>query len=210
MGYVTNRRGLYRTGWRPQSNPYAATQLGLTPFEPEVLREHGLGHDQAFTPSGGYGLHGLGDIVPNGSLVTYTGQWIIPNSAFTMSPSQLLAAVANAVNRDGLHVVNSSQDSGFLGVAMLEGAFNVTLQIQVSNGMGFGQPSDIASIVDHEVYASGATAQGSSVSVTSIPGSAPGVNLPPTDITTWLEQNAMWIGLAVLGVFVVPKVLERF
>jgi len=226
MAYVTHRQGLYRTGFRDygHTNPFAATQLngmsvdeavmhglGRTPFDPEVLHER-LGQHHPFPPSGGWGLRGLGDIVPNGSIVTYTGQWNIPTALITLSPSELLAAVTNALSRDGLHVISSSQDSGLLGMVMLvmlEGSFTATLQIQVSNGMGFGQPSDIASIVDHEVFAaSGAMPQGSGVSVTSIPGSTPGVPQPGTpDITTWLEQNAVWFGLGLVGLFALRRFL---
>lgn len=209
MGYVINRRGLYRTGFRTQSNPYAATQLGLTPFEPEILHEPGLGQHPPFTPGGGYGLHGLGDIVPNGAIIEYDGTWA---TNINVSPSQILAKAAAALNADGLHVLSSSESGGIMG-ELFTGSFDVTMHIQVSNGMGFQQPQDVASIVDHEAYAaSGAMPSGSSASVISLPGSTPGVSPSGAapDLTTWFEQNAAWIGLAVLGVFVIPKVLEKF
>jgi len=211
VAYVTHRQGLYRTGFRPATNPYAATQLGLSPFEPEVLHVrggmHGLEQGHPFTPGGGWGLHGLGDIVPNGSIVQYTGQW--PTDIKT-TPDATLAAVVNALNRDGLHVLSSSQSGGFIG-EVFTGSFTATLQIQVSNGMGFGQAGDVASIVDHEVYlATAEMPSGSSASVISIPGSTPNLTPASTDWGAWIQQNAMWIGLGVLGVFVLPDLLEKF
>lgn len=212
MGYVVNRRGIQRTGFREfgRTDPFAAAQLsglGRTPFDPEILRET-LGQHHPFTADGGWGLHGLGDIVPNGSLVTYTGQWVTDIST---TPDQMLAKVAAALSRDGLHVVSSSQSGGFLGI-MFSGSFTATLQIQVSNGMGYANPSDIASVVDHEFFAaSGEMPTGSSVSVQSIPGATPGINLPgtSTDLLGWLEQNAMWIGLGLLGMVIVPDLLKK-
>jgi hypothetical protein len=201
MGYVTHRQGLYRTGFRPvATNPYAATQLGLTPFEPEILREHGLGQTHPFTPGGGYGLHGLGDIVPNGSIVTYTGQWITDISS---TPDGILAEVVAAVNKDGLHVVSSSQSGGLLGL-VFTGHFTATLQIQVNNGMGFGNPNDIAAIIDHEFYAAtGEMPQGSSASVTALPGEAGSASLPGP-ATNW-QQIAMLIGAGLIGIAVIER-----
>jgi len=218
MGYVTNRRGIYRTGFRPinATDTFAAAQLdgfssasplGRTPFDPERLGQY-----HPFTPGGGWRLHGLGDIVPNGSLVTYTGQWQLTNVA-TQNPSELLAAVIAAVNADGLHVVRSSSNAGFWDTEVLGNTFSVTLQIQVANGMGFGEPSDIGSIVDHEVYAaSGAMPSGSGVSVVTVPGSTPGLPppaAPSTDWSAWLQQNALWLGLGLVGLIVLPALAER-
>jgi hypothetical protein len=167
MGYVRNREGLYRTGFRPvHTDPFAASQLsglGRTPFDPEVL----LGQDQPFTPGGGYGLHGLGQgpIVPLGATVQYTGTWaaVISNE----SPSVVLQTVVNALKQDGFSVLSSSVSGAVLG-ELLTGSFTVTIQLQITGGGGYSEPSDIAAIVDHEAYtAIGIMPSGSSVSLLS-------------------------------------------
>jgi hypothetical protein len=214
MSYVTYNKSMYRTGLRPigETDPFAASQLsglGRTPFDPEIL----LGQTHPFTRAGGYGLHGLGDIVPNGSIVQYTGTWATDIST---TPGAVLAQVVSALRSDGFNVLASSESGGLMG-ELFTGSFTATIQLQVSNGMGFSQPADIAAIVDHEAYvASGVMPSGSGASVVSLPGSTPGA-LPPgalpagaTDWSAWFQQNASWIGLGILGIFIVPKVLERF
>jgi hypothetical protein len=226
MAYVTHRQGLYRTGFRPiaQTNTWAAAQgtgmsldeavmsgLGRTPFDPEVL----LGQTHPFPPGGGWGLHGLGDIVPDGSVVTYVGQWTpVPNTVAGLripsDPNALLSRVIAAINLAGLKVINSSTDAGFWSSDIVGNPFHATLVIQVNNGMGFGNPNDIASIVDHEAYLVTGIMPGSSISVTQLPGTAGGVPPPgPTDWNSWLQQNAMWIGLATVGIAVLPGLLRR-
>src|SRR5208282_3780565 len=218
MAYVMNRRGIYRTGFRPApraTNPFAAAQLSgvparrvASPFAPEHLR---LEQHYPFTASGRYGLHGLGDTVPNGAVVQYQGQWA---TTVDTTPDGQLAAVVAALQADGFHIVSSSETGGFWSELLFGGnGFTATITLQVANGMGFAQPSDIAAIVDHEAFtASGIMPSGSAASVISLPNSTPGVSLPatPTDWGTWLQQNALWIGLGLVGVVILPEILEKF
>jgi hypothetical protein len=222
MGYVTYNHSLQQTGFRPygKTNTFAATQLS------GVADTAGLGQNYPFTPGGGWQLHGLGDLgdelgedlgdlgetVPNASVVTYQGQWIVTNVA-TQKPADILAAVTAALVQDGLLVLRSSTDAGFWSTEVLGHAFNVTLQLQVNNGMGYGQPSDIVSIIRHEVYAvSGAMPQSDQITVNSVPG---GGASPIADLTalqdwsTWLQENAAWIGLTVAGLVIVPTLVRR-
>jgi hypothetical protein len=175
VGYVRNREGFIRTGFRPvATNPYAATQLGLVPRH--------LGQNHPFTPGGGYGLHGLGQgpIVPQGATVQYTGTWVfnMPTlSSANQTPDGILAAVVAALQQDGFQVISSSTSGAIL--AELEfwiknGTFTVTIEMQVNSGGGYSEPSDIASIVDHEAYtATGIMPTGSQVVVLSTSGPAP-------------------------------------
>src|SRR5208282_1002184 len=115
MAYVMNRRGIYRTGFRPApraTNPFAAAQLSgvparriASPFAPEPLR---LGQHRPFTASGGYGLHGLGDIIPNQSIVTYRGKWA-PGDL--RSAEAAIGAVLSALTQDGFAVRDVSSDA---------------------------------------------------------------------------------------------------
>jgi hypothetical protein len=213
MSYVTHRQGVYRTGFRPYSNPFAAAQLdgvglgirlhqslGRTPFDPEML------HGYPFTPGGGSRLGDLGDIVPNGAVLHYQATWV---TDIHTTPDEMLASVTAALSRDGLHVMSATQSGGFLG-ELWTGHFQVDIVLQVSNGMGFGNPNDAASIVDHEAYLTTGQVPASQISVVSIPGAAGGVPDPgATDWNTWIQQNALWIGAAVVGVALLPSLARR-
>lgn len=148
--------------------------------------------------------------VPSGSVVTYQGTW---QTTTTKSANDILNAVLAALPKDGINVLNSSSTAGILANTKLlyfaeSGQnFQVTLRLQPIGD--YGQPRDIASIVDHEVWvATGTMPQGSGAAVTSAPGAA-GSGLPSgTDFTTWLEENALWIALGVGAIFILPKVLK--
>jgi hypothetical protein len=242
MSYVKYNESLYRTGFRPYgtTDPARAATLGgaidhsWQQFGPWTLRGGG---QNVFTPGGGWSLHGLGalGIVPDQSVAVYRGKW---TSTYTMGASDVIAAVASAINQDGrLAVRNVSSDAGWTQADVIvgplfPGAFNVTLQVQVTNGEGFNQPSDIASIVDHFVgQVTGSMPVGSSVPSVQVPsggGSAQQTGQPPgpgapcimydpnnpycsqvpaTDWSAWLQQNALWLGLGLVGLLIVPRLL---
>lgn len=225
MGYTTYNRSLYRTGFRPygQNNPWAASQLNgmsiaeatlgqVHPFGPWVLHGEdgaGLGQSHPFTESGGWGLHGLGDMVADQSQVTYRGLW---TTTATMNSNNVLAAVTAQLAADGLRVTNVQSDADVLTRSIGGGrTFNATLTIQVNNGMGFGQPQDIASIVDHEVYVATGTMPISSA-ITNVRGPGAGGGLPDpasTDLSVWLENNALWIALGIAAAITLPELVKR-
>ncbi len=158
MAYVTNRRGFIRTGFRPtDTNPFEAAQL-----DGDGRRRHGL--------------HGLGDIIPNQSIVTYRGKWA-PGSL--RSAEAAIGAVLSALTQDGFAVRNVSSD------ATADGPFDVTLQLQVTNGVGFSEPSAIIAIVQAEVF----TATG----VTTLADSIPNVRVPQRGSPPPQQQNASWL-----------------
>lgn len=234
MGRVAYDRSLYRTGYRPygKTDPFTAAQ-GLSgvsmphgPFGPWRLSGD-LGQSPPFTTKGGFALHGLGravlgflgNMVPDGSVVIYTGTWV-PHG--TQGATEVIQKASGILAQEGLSVRSvSSSAYRFL----LNNTFNVRLQIQVQNGMGYGSPDDIGSIVDNAAYqvtGSMPLTKGSisSVqvpgSVASTPtgepevpntGSGSGQAPPPPDFTTWLEQNALWLGLGIGALFVLPKIL---
>jgi hypothetical protein len=170
MAYTTDRRGFSRTGFRPvRTNPYAAT------FESSQLS---LGQVQPFRSTPGYQLRGLGNIIPNQSIVTYRGKWA-PGGL--RSAEAAIGAVLSALTQDGFAVRDVSSDATADGQS-----FDVTLQLQVTNGVGFSNPSAIIAIVQAEVF----TATG----VTTLADAIPNVRVahrgsPPST----QQQNASWL-----------------
>jgi hypothetical protein len=217
MGRVAYDHSLYRTGYRPygKSNAFAAAQ---GPFGPWRLA--GMGQNPPFTRSGGFALHGLSGIVPDQSIVTYTGTW---TPTYFMGANDIITAVSAALAKDGLNVKHIDSTAGFLdttivGMTIQPTPFNVTLQIQVANGQGYADPNNIISIVNHEVYvATGAMPIGSSMPIVQAPGGAPtptgqpGLPPPPPgalpNLTTWFEQNIGWIALGIGAALVLPRIL---
>lgn len=222
MPSVAYDRSLYRTGFRPGfTDAFAATRLSGI-FSPQRL--HGM-DGSVFTREGGWSLHGLGAIVPDQAVVNYQGVWPLGGKA----AADLLSQVAGALGQDGLTVRNMSSDAGFLANSpnvpfVQQLTFKVQLQIQVTNGQGYGDPNDIISVIRHEVYA--ATGQFPiSDSIPSfqvpptqnqaggtVPTGQPDANTQPgmtTDWGTWLQNNAVLIGAGIVAVMVLPKVLGR-
>lgn len=231
MGRVQYDHSLYRTGYRPYgtTNPQAAAaglagiSMAQGVFGPWRLA--GLGQNQPFTRQGGYALHGLagavlgflGDMVPDQSIVTYTGTWQ-PHG--TQGATDIISQVGNILAGEGLAVRSvSSSPYRFL----LNNTVNVKLSIQIENGMGFGQPSDIASVVDNAAWqVTGSMPLASSISSVAAPsgpavptgepeipntGAGSAGQQPPPDLTTWFEQNALWIALGVGALVLAPKLL---
>jgi hypothetical protein len=223
---VNYNQSLYRTGFRPygHTDPFAASQL------------NGLGQYHPFTESGGWPLHGfgqvhpfgpwtlhgmgmLGDIVPDGAIVVYTGTWV-PHGM--QGATEIIGRVSNILAGEGLSVRSvSSSPYAFLK----DNTVNVKLTIQVANGMGYSAPSDVASIVDNAAWqVTGSMPLASSISSVQVPGGPPAPTgqpeipntgsgsgeqppPPPTDFTTWLEQNALWLGLGIGALVLLPKLL---
>lgn len=177
-------------------------------------------------------LGSMGGVVPDGSIVSYVGKW---TPTYTMGAQDVITAVSSALQQKwGLGVINVSSDAGIadttiVGLTIQPTPFNVQLQIQVNTGKGgFGNPSDIAAIVAGEVYAaSGSMPLSGSIPVVNAPGA--GAQPPagsvgecfiadptnpacqsvaPTDWSTWLQQNALWLGLGVVGLVVIPRLLR--
>lgn len=232
MAYVDYNLEINRQGYRPygRTNPFSATMLNgvgqAQPFTPGGgWRLHGLGQVRPFDP---WILHGLGGMVPDQSVVIYQGKW---QSTQTKNATDVVNAVVGAIEDDGsLAVRNVSTNVGTIAsiaeatwpYPLYAGPFNVTLTIQVQNGQGFGDPKDIISIVRHFVYEiTGQFPLADSIpTVTAPAGSqmatgqppledAPPPNGVPVDFATWLENNALWIGLAIGAIAILPPILGR-
>lgn len=117
-------------------------------------------------------------MLPNGTVVTYQGTWTAGGLFQTVN--DLASAVYSDLVSQGLVVRNSSIDQSLgaiIGAAGWGGTFKVTLQLQVENGLGFGSPDDIISIIRGAVYQE----SGSFPSADSLPyKQLPGENTTPT------------------------------
>lgn len=164
MAYVTNRKGFSRTGFRPAyTDPFKAAILEA-PDPPSALR----------------GLRGLGNIIPDQSVVTYRGKWA---PGVLLSAEAAIGAVLSALTQDGFAVRDVSSDATADGQP-----FDVTLQLQVNNGAGFSNPSAIIAIVQAEVF----QATGVTPMADSIPNVRAAHRGGPAQ-----QQNASWLFFGV-------------
>jgi hypothetical protein len=222
MTFVRYNESLYRTGHRMfgLTDPFTASH-GLSGinhsyggFGPWML--HG---NQPFTERGGEHLSGLGAMVPDQSIVTYTGTWVPHGMA---GATEVIGQVSSALASQGLAVRSVSSSSYRV---LLNNTFNVKLTIQVANGEGYSDPSDIASIVDHYAYTvTGSMPLASSISAVQLPSGGPPVPTgqpevpdtgsgsgaqPSEDWSSWVQDNAVWLALGVAGLIFLPRMLGR-
>ena len=141
--------------------------------------------------------------VPTGSTLTYSGTW--QTSTQYSTAGGVLTAVLAALRGFGIQVLGQDFSIGVVG-ALKAGTytptpFTVTISLSVS-GPGFGQQSDVAAIIDHQVYqVTGAMPLGSNIVIGSVPGNATAP--PSTSLATWFEQNATWLFLGVGALVVI-------
>ena len=87
-------------------------------------------------------------MIPNGANVTYTGTW---HTTFTKTSANVIREVSAGLSKNSLPVRSYSSDATW-STDLGTGEFNVTLHLQVENGMGFSSPDDIISLIRHWVY----------------------------------------------------------
>jgi hypothetical protein len=167
--------------------------------------------------------------VPAGSRLTYTASLI--QSPYTVSsPASVIAAIQNNLaSQWNISVVSSSYSGGVTSQA------TITLQLQTN--VAYGLPSDVKSIVDGAFYnveslqvqtstitligspqalvqqlataqATGDTVTANTILAALNAGGITGASA--TSIETWIENNAMWIGLGVLAMVVLPPLIKKF
>jgi len=144
--------------------------------------------------------------------LTYTGTW---QTTTTKSANDIIQSVLSALPASGLGVINFATSAGVLANTKLVGfaeagqQFTVTIQMQATNG-GFAKASDAGSIVNHLVYAASGQMP---LSSNTVGGATPvgSLGLPsspssPGTLTTWLENNALFL---VIGAVVVMEVAKK-
>jgi hypothetical protein len=155
--------------------------------------------------------------VPNGALITYSGTW--ETTVQDSDPQDILRQVVSGL--PGLKVLQQDIQvgaGGYIAAAFEIGTqFSATLVLQVNNGMGFAQPQDAASIVDHQVYmVTGQMPLSSGASVSAMPGTfnpatVAGAQTPGSalSLASWFENNAMWLLLGVGAIAVLPGLVKK-
>lgn len=162
-------------------------------------QDPGAAAEQAVTGGGSAAPAG----VPNGATLVYSAS-LNAHLFASGSINTFLTALAGGLPDLGLQVVGSKSSTSGLS------AFNIQMQLLVT-GAGYAKAQDVQAVIDHLVYVQrGEMPISSSISVTGLPGSAGsgGVTLPAQSLTAFIEQNALWIGLGVVAIFIVPKVLR--
>ena len=207
MARVRYNQSLYRTGFRPNYSDPAAAASGLA----------GMGQNKAFTPRGGYTLHGLGaalSSVPDGSVVNYQGTW--PGSLFGADIGTVISEVVATISKNGWSVTGQNSSSA----GLVNNTVSLTILINTGLG-GYNSVQDVISIINNAVYqAVGSMPLSGTIASMQLPGTpgqtatgmpaASGAGAPATDLATWFESNALWIGLGIAAVVVLPGLMERF
>ena len=147
---------------------------------------------------------------PSGSQLLYQGTWQV---TATLNINTIISRVSQAIRANGLQVVSAQNTGSVLSI----GNFNVAFTLQVI-GPGFAQPVDAGSIVDHAYYSVvGRMPVFSATVLQSAPGSSLPTIVPPTPgatpgatgITAWLESNALWLGLGIVAITVLPALVKK-
>ncbi len=87
-------------------------------------------------------------MIPNNTIVTYTGSW--PHGEFTSADDMVQQVLAKLVTSG--FASRSAPIIDATLVTTLGGNFQVTLQLEIQNGIGYGTPDDVISIIRHWVY----------------------------------------------------------
>lgn len=154
--------------------------------------------------------------VPDQSIVTYTGSW---TGGYFSSPSDVISAVSGALASSSLVLRSQTFSASLLtqlGSAFGgSNAFNVTLSVQVENGLGFASPDDVASIINNAVYqVTGTLPTSFSVPYVQAPGGSNAATGEPagssassgSSLSSWFSGlttgGAAAFGLAGIGIIV--------
>lgn len=87
-------------------------------------------------------------MIPNGANLTYNGTW---HTTFFKTSAQVIRDVSAGLNKNSLPVRSYTSDATW-STDLGPGEFNVTLHLQVENGLGFDKPEDIIALVRHWVF----------------------------------------------------------
>lgn len=141
--------------------------------------------------------------VPPGSTLLYTATWTAGLSNLADSPNSVISQLGTLLSAHGMSVLPGSQ-------ATSSGPVNYGIQVSVLDTIGNALQNDAKSVLDAlMVQIVGNNMTGSQLSITSIGPSgsfatgigSPNIATSAIDPVTWLENNALYIGLFVGGIF---------
>jgi len=170
--------------------------------------------------------------VPAGTVLQYSVSWA-PVTLTTQTPANIEAKVAAALSSKwGIKVTSSNATSSVLVNAP-------TFTIQVQTTTDYGSASDIQSIIDGEMAAAGrpktqsqiaiikqspnttaqmlnalsaAQAAGDTATAQQLSAAIAASNAQPSSvasIATWLESNALYIGIGLAALIVLPRLSKK-
>ena len=167
--------------------------------------------------------------IPNGSIVKYVGHWPHTELVGFGSADQTVADVGTALVSNFQLYIKSSSTSGGLLASVTGSGFDVSLELQVENGLGYGSPDDIISVIRSAVYrVLGDYPASDSIPSVQVPGAAaastgqPGTQATAQsgctagsssdlqgnfDLTCWFK-NLTTTGFASVGVLALLAVLS--
>lgn len=156
-------------------------------------------------PSGAASPSGSGQ-VPSGSTLVYTATWTLGFGDLTVTPNNVIQALASGLPSYGMSVKASQATSG--------GPITYGIQVTVQDTIGHALLSDAQSVLDGIVQsATGNNKTSSNLSLVAAAGAAlpPGsiVAPPATTATQWLESNAVYIGLGLAALILIPTLLKK-
>jgi len=144
--------------------------------------------------------------LPGGSTFIYDASWTAGVSNLFSSANSVISQMQAALSGYGMSVTSSSVESA--------GPIHFEIQLHVLDSVGHGAVADAKSVLDslmHKIV--GTNLSGSSISTTSVPGGTPsgGIVNPnaPIDWSSWLQKNAIWVGVFVGAVAIGPKIIKK-
>ena len=167
--------------------------LGQRPFQ-HMARQQGMG------------WLGDGALVPTGATLTYTATW----SPIHGAASDVAAALTAQLPAGGMQLLSyNATGTSLLGI----GSAGIVATVMVT-GPGFAQIADAQSIL--QTIAQSVLGVGnlttSTLVISATPGSAAIVAATPqpqADFTTWVENNAVYIGAGLLALVLLPALVRK-
>jgi hypothetical protein len=141
--------------------------------------------------------------VPSGSTLLYVCTVVGGPGDLTVSPTSAMSQFASQLNAHGMSVLSSNNNETVLNAVFGTGAA-ITFQFTILDSIGNALLSDAKSVCDGTMQSIvGNNVSTSNLSIVSTPGTASVAAAPAgsTDITTFLENNALNIGI-VLGALI--------
>jgi len=151
---------------------------------------------------------GTGPQVPSGSVLLYTCTITGGVGDLTITPNQAMSLFATALLPHNMTVEQSSNDETILNQLLGTGA-PVDFQFTILDSPGNNLLSEAKSVCDGVMLAIvGNNISASNLSIVSSPAIPAAAAAPatPTDAVTWLENNALYIGIGIAGLVVLSAV----
>lgn len=149
--------------------------------------------------------------VPSGSTLLYVCTVVGGPGDLTVSPTSAMSQFASQLNAHGMSVLSSSNNETVLNAVFGTGAA-ITFQFTILDSIGNALLSDAKSVCDGTMQSIvGNNVSTSNLSIVSTPGtaSAAAASASSTDITSFLENNALNIGIVLGGLILLNNLTGK-